>query len=196
MTRRVAVIAAGLMSITGVAGASVLIQNFMQADFAGSAAPCLIKTAGVDTGFQGFDFTLGTTDVDGVALTQELVTIEGVTGDRVSATEVFAIENNCNVDVDVTIGDGAQSGDFTEKRLEVYLGLDELTTGYPGAVGSTNWDTAPLIFEDGGPANTTTGTVTVPAGEEVPVGMVVLTGRDATTAVGSATWTVQAEYTP
>ncbi len=195
MSRRIAVVAAMLMSITAVAGASVLIQNFMAAEFNAGAPPCLIKTAGEDVAFEGFDFTLQTTTVDGVGVTQELVTIDGVTGDRVSATEVFVIENNCNVDLNVTIGDGLQAGNWAERYLEVHLGSAAAPTGYPGAVGSTGWDATPLVFENGGPTNATTGTVLVPASSSVPVGMIVTTGDAAAAPVGTATWTVQAETT-
>ena len=193
MGRRMAVIAAAVMSVTGVAGASVLIQNFMAAEFNAGAPPCLIKNAGVDTGFDSFDFTLQTTNVDNVDLTQELITIEGVTGDRVTATEVYTIDNNCTEDLEVTLTDGAQAGNWVQRHLEVHLGTTA-TTGYPGATGSTGWVANPLEFEDGGIVNGTTATFTVPAGQSVPVGMVVSTGDAAVAPAGTATWTVQAEW--
>lgn len=196
MRRRVAVVAATLMSVTGVAGASVLIQNFMSAEFDGSATACLIKTTGDDTGFDTFDFTLQTTTVDGVALTQEHIDINGIKGDRVLATEVYVIENNCTEDLDVSIVDGVQAGNWVDRHLEVHLGTVIAPVGYPTAAGSTGWDTSPLIFEDTGPTTTATNVVTIPAGDSVPVGMVVSTGDAVTAVTGTATWTVQAEWTP
>ena len=192
MKRKMAVIAAGLVSITGVAGASVLVQNFMAAEFNAGAPPCLIKVAGADTSFDGFAFdAAGTTTVDGVAVTQEKITIDGLTGDKVWAQDVYRIENNCAVDLDVSIVSGAQAGDWSEKYLEVWLGDTAAPTGYPGVVAG-EYDTTPLIFEVGGPTATDTGVVTVPAGTSVPVGMIVTTGA-ASVGTGDATWTVQAE---
>lgn len=192
MKRKMAAIAAGIVSIGGVAGASVLVQNFMAAEFNAGAPPCLIKVAGADTSFDGFAFdATGTTLVDGVAVTQEVVTIDGLTGDKVTSQDVYRIENNCAVDLDVSIVSGAQSGDWAEKYLEVWLGDTSAPTNYPGVLAG-EYDTAPLIFEAGGPTNATTGTVTVPAGTSVPVGMIVTTGA-AAVGTGDATWTVQAE---
>jgi|GEM_PF-6770847 len=196
MRRRVAVIAAMLMSIAGVAGASVLVQNFMSAEFNAGAPPCLIKTAGVDTSFDGFDFDLLTTPdaTSGLNLTREHITIDGLTGDKVLATEVYVIENNCAVDLEVQIVDGVQAGNWEHKYLEVYLGTVIAPVGYPGVAGSTGWDT-PIIFEDGVTGVQTSSVITVLAGDEVPVGLVVVTddAADPADASGTATWTVQAE---
>ncbi len=197
MKRRAAVVAAGLMSVATVAGASVLIQNFMAVDFDAGAPPCLIKTIGDDandpgdaTDFEGFDFTLGTTNVDNVDLTQEKITINGLTGDRVVAEEVYVIENNCDSPLDVSLVNGVQTDAFTQKHLEVWLGTPT-AAGYPGPTNAT-YDASPLVFDAvAADQNFTTGTVTIPAGSEVPVGMVVSTGATATGTDG-ATWTVQA----
>ncbi|MEZ5340736.1 MAG: hypothetical protein R2706_04600 [Acidimicrobiales bacterium] len=112
MKRKVAVIAAGIVSIGGVAGASVLVQNFMAAEFNAGAPPCLIKVAGADVAFDGFAFdATGTTTVDGVLVTQEKLTIDGLTGDKVLSQDVYRIQNNRAVDLDVSIVSGAQTGD-------------------------------------------------------------------------------------
>jgi len=195
MKRRAAVVTAGLMSVATVAGASVLIQNFMAVDFEAGAPPCLIKTIGDDANdpgdandFEGFDFTLGTTSVDNVDLTQEQITINGLTGDRVVAEEVYVIENNCDSSLDVTLVNGVQTDAFTQKHLEVWLGT-VTTAGFPGATNAT-WDQSPLVFDPGGITNATSGTVTIPSGGAVPVGMVASTGA-AATGSDNATWTVQ-----
>lgn len=192
MKRKIAAIAAGIVSITGVAGASVLVQNFMTAEFNAGAPPCLIKVAGADTSFDGFAFdATGTTVVDGVNVTQEKITIDGLTGDKVWSQDVYTIENNCAVPLDVSIVSGAQTGDWTEKYLEVHLGAIAAPTDFPGVIAA-EYDGAPLIFEDAGPTNVATGTVSVPAGGSVPVGLIVTTGA-AAAGTGDATWTVQAQ---
>ncbi len=192
MKRKIAAVAAGLVSITGAAGASVLVQNFMAAEFNAGAPPCLIKVAGDDIAFDGFDFTTsGTTTVNGVGVTQEVVTIDGLTGDKVWSQDVYRIENNCDVDLEVSIVSGAQAGVWTEKYLEVWLGDTMAPTDYPGIVAG-EYDASPLVFEVGGPTNAATGTVTVPAGDWVPVGLIVTTGS-AAVGSGDATWTVHAE---
>ena len=211
MRRRAAALTAGMLSVATVAGASVLIQNFMAADFKAGNPPCLIKTAGEDsndpgddTDFEGFDFTLGTTNVDNVDLTQEKITINGLTGDRVVAEEVYVIENNCDSELTVSLVNGALTGPFDQRHLEVWLGqpttgggATATTTGFPGSTNTT-WTAVPLEFDPAvAPATTgtvttgTSGTVVIPAGEEVPVGMVVSTGATAT-GTDTATWTVQA----
>lgn len=194
MGRRGAVVAAGLMTFASAAGANVLVQNFMAADFGAGAPPCMIKVAGEDVASfpDGFAFAAGGTGtVDGIALTEEFVTITGVTGDRVSADEVFVIENNCTVDLDVSIVGATATGDWTNKHLEVWLGTLTNTGEYP-STPSTEWDQTPIVFDPAGVTNAATGVITVPAGDSLPVGMIVSTGQ-AATGTGSATWVVQAE---
>lgn len=198
MKRKAAALAAGFMSIGSVAGASVLVQNFMTADFSAGAPPCLVKVAGADVAFDGFAFTTtGTTNVDNVDLLSENITIAGLTGDRVVATDVYRIQNNCTVPLEVNIVDTAITGDWTQKHLEVWLGTVAAPVGYPGAGADPTWDADAIVIDPGGVTNGTTvggasASVTVPAGQYVPVGMIVSTGN-AATGTGSATWTVSAE---
>jgi hypothetical protein len=206
MKRKAAAIAAGLMSIGSVAGASVLVQNFMSAEFSAGAPPCLIKVAGADVAFDGFAFDVtGTSNVDGVDLLTENITIAGLTGDRVVATDVYRIQNNCAVPLEVNIVDGAATGDWTQKHLEVWLGGAEAaiaaapaTVGYPGAGADISWDSDALVF-DPGPVvtnDTTIGAhsteIVINPGMYVPVGMIVSTGN-AAVGTANATWTVSAE---
>lgn len=195
--RRAAVVAAVLITFASAAAADVIIQNFMDVEFNAGAPPCLVKVAGEDTasfpdGF-AFDATAEAT-VDGVQVTQEHITINGVTGDRVLADEVYRIENNCTVPLTVSIVNAVDAGDWTGKHLEVWLGNTTATGAFPAVTpeaGSTEWDQAPIIIGAGGVTNAATGTVVLNAGESVPVGMVVTTGRTATGS-GTATWQVQA----
>ena len=202
--RRAAALTVGFLSVATVAGASVLIQNFMAADFEAGNPPCLIKTAGADSNdpadpddFEGFDFTLGETTVDNVDLTEEKITIRGLTGDRVVAEEVYVIENNCDSELTVALVNGAETGPFDDRHLEVWLGKPTTATGtvattagFPGSTNAT-WTPNPLEFNPGVVTRATSDSVVIPAGEEVPVGMVVSTGVDAT-GIDTATWTVQA----
>ena len=176
-----------------------MVQNFMSADFSVPTLPCVNKVAGADVGFDGFGFSVTTVDPDGagpidVALTEEHITVDGLAGDLVSATDVYVIENNCAVDVEVSLTDGAQTGAWAQKRLEVWLGQTDAATDYPDAA-SADWVATPLVFDEGGPSSASSGSFTVAAGGAVSVGMVVYSGQTSP-GVGSATWTVQAVYTP
>lgn len=205
MKRKTAALAAGFLSIGSVASASVLVQNFMTAEFSAGAPPCLIKVAGADVAFDGFDFdATATTNVDNVDLLSENITIAGLTGDRVVATDVYRIQNDCAVDLEVNIVDAVATGDWTQKHLEVWLGATSsvvgaapATVGYPGAGADPSWDADAIVIDPAGvTVDTTIGaasaSITVPAGSYVPVGMVVSTGN-AAVGTGNATWTVQAE---
>lgn len=195
--RRAAIAGVALLAIATPVAANVAITNFMDAEFQAAAPPCLLKVAGEDvTSFpDGFGFTdATTTTVDGVSLTQEHVTIKGVVGDRVLADEVWRIENNCTTSLDVSITAATSSGTWTERHLEVWLGNTTNVGAYPSASpapAATQWDQTPIEITAAGVTNAATGTVTVPSGQSVPVGMVVSTGASAT-GQGDATWQVSA----
>ncbi len=197
LKRKAAVVAAGILSVASVAGASVLVQNFMQGSFVAAGPPCLEKTAGADAAFDGFGFdgtsTAGTANpaTDTIDVTQESITLDGLRGDRVTAQEVFVIENNCAVDLVVSIGNVAVTGAWGGKYVELWLGAIDTPTDYPGVV-VTEYDPTPIIIDEGTITTAATGTITIPAGQTRPVGVVVTTDA-AGTSVGAATWTVQAE---
>ncbi len=201
LTKRAAIVVGAVLSFSTAAAADVLVQNYMSTTFEASTPPCLIKVAGEDVasfpdGF-GFDATQ-TATVDGLAITEEAVTINGVTGDRVLADEVYVIRNDCTVPLNVSIVAAEAAGDWDEKHLEVWLGNTTATGAYPTVTpdaGSTEWDQAPIVITATGVTNATTGVVSVPPnGGSVSVGMVVTTGQSApTTGSGTATWRVQAE---
>ncbi len=198
LSAKTAIAGAVLLAFAAPVAANVAVTNFMDAGFSTGGPPCLEKVAGEDvTSFpDGFAFDgTSTATVDGLQLTQEHVTINGVTGDRVLADEVWRIENNCTSTLEVSIVNGQATGDWSNKHLEVWLGNVTNTGTFPTvapAAGSAEWDQAPIIMAPGGVSNPTTGTVTLLAGESVPVGMVVSTGHNATTSSGAATWQVQA----
>lgn len=198
MGRRTAVIAAVLATFASAAAADVVIQNFMDVEFNAGAPPCLVKVAGEDvTSFpDGFDFdATAPATVDGVAVTQEHITINGVTGDRVLADEVYRIVNNCTVPLTVSVVNAVAADDWAEKHLEVWLGNATATGAFPAVApdpGSGEWDQSPIVIGPGGVTNASTGTVVVAGnGGSVPVGMVVTTGQ-AAAGFGAATWQVQA----
>lgn len=195
--RRTAVVAAVLVTFASAAAADVIVQNFMDVEFNAGLPPCLDKVAGEDvTSFpDGFAFDDTTmTTVDGVAVTQEHITINGVTGDRVLADEVYRIENNCSVALTVSVVNAVAAGDWSGKHLEVWLGNTTAAGAFPATTpdpGSGEWDQAPIVIDPAGVTNPATGTVILGPTESVPVGMVVTTGQ-AATGSGTATWQVQA----
>ena len=198
MRRTTAVIASAVLTMAGVAGANVALTNFQDAEFNAGGPPCLDKTVGEDVASfpNGFDFDpTPTTSIDGVDLTQEHLTINGVNGDRVLADEVQVIENNCATDLTVSIVNAVAAGDWTGKHLEVWIGNQTNAGAYPAvapAPGSSEWDQTPIVIDPAGVTTASTGSVLVPAGTTVPVGMVVSTGQTAT-GQGTATWQIFAE---
>ncbi len=203
MGRRAAVVAGAVLTFAGTASANVLIQNRQAVDFSVSGPPCMIKVAGEDVASfpDGFAFDpTPVVDENGVDVTREAITIRGVEGDIVTADEVQVIENNCTVPLDIRITDTLATGDWTGKHLQVWLGTTTNAGAYPVATpdpNATQWDQTPIVIDStGAVVNGTTGTITVPAGASLPVGMIVTTGAPgsgADAASGSATWTVAAE---
>lgn len=195
MKRKIAAVAAGLVSISGAAGATVLVQNFMSADF-NAAPPCLTKTAGTDAGVVGFAFdgtaTMAPNTVDGLVLSEELVTIDGLTGDRVQAMDVFQITNNCGIAMDVQLASADQAGDWSDRYLAIWLGTTDAPTSYPSA--TADWDGTPLVFENGGPTTTESGVVNIADGGSVSVGVIATVAAGAAQpGNATASWIVQAE---
>ena len=83
-TRRSAAIIVALLMVAAPASASIIVQNFMEADIT-AAPPCFVKTTGDDPANStqaSFDATgANTIAVDGVDLLEEKISVTGMTGD-------------------------------------------------------------------------------------------------------------------
>ena len=123
-TRRSAAIIVALLMVAAPASASIIVQNFMEADIT-AAPPCFVKTTGDDPANStqaSFDATgANTIAVDGVDLLEEKISVTGMTGDRVIYTDVVRYENNCTEAIDVVLTTNAVSGDWSELAAEIWI---------------------------------------------------------------------------
>lgn len=216
ISRRSALLASAFMVFATPAFASLVVQNYMQADITVADA-CFVKVAGDDIAsyaatanpddpLSTFSATLtDTITVDGTDLLEEQLTIRGMRGDRVTYTDVVRYQNNCNVALDVTLvaSTATATGDWADRSARIYIseashaiGTPDATfTGFPGAA-SSGWNATPIVVEDGGaiPAlNAQTGTVTVDPGDEIYGAISVAAGVAATTTgTGTVNWVAQA----
>ena len=131
-TRRSAALVVALLMVAAPAGASVIVQNFMEADIT-AAPPCFIKTEGSDAANSTqatFDDSSNTIAVDGVDLLEEKISVTGMTGDRVIYTDVVHYENNCAEPIDVVLTTNAVAGDWTNLAAEIWIS----NNGAPAAI--------------------------------------------------------------
>jgi hypothetical protein len=207
-------IVAGLVVATP-AMASLVVQNFMQADVT-AADPCFFKAPGDDTiSYDGgdandplvaFDATQ-TVQVDGSNLIEETITVRGMTGDRIVYTDIVRYQNRCDVPLSVTLVADSSSGtgDWSDRSARIYLstasdaiGLADAAetapAGLPGDVGAASgWDASPIVIDAGGTiSETSTGTVLVQPGRELRGAIVISTGTSAGAGVGSVNWQARA----
>ncbi|MEM7093191.1 MAG: hypothetical protein AAF567_09335 [Actinomycetota bacterium] len=126
-TRRSAAIVVALLMIAAPAGASVIVQNYMEAEVS-AVAPCFAKTVGADpdpVGTPGalitYDGTGNTTTVDGVDLIEERITLTGMVGDRVIYTDVVNYVNNCTDPITVQLTSTGVSGDWSDFSAEIWI---------------------------------------------------------------------------
>lgn len=183
-TRRSAALVVALLMVAAPAGASVIVQNFMEAEIT-AAAPCFVKTAGSDasTALASFDDTTNTITQDGVALLEEKVDLTGMRGDRVIYTDMVHYENNCGQPIDIVLTTNSVSGDWSGVAAEIWLSNTTVAAGpanidpnLDGAGG--DWADDYIIV----PAGTTAGSfidsttvVTVAAGQALQGAFVVST---------------------
>jgi hypothetical protein len=150
---------------------------------------------------------------DGVSLLNEAITVKAFKGDRMIASDVMRIRNTCNAPITVQLKNEAQpftgatatSGDWTELSVKMYLGKSAVAaTVFPAALTAgtsltdfsvgAQWDATPVAVKWSGAGttatviNATTGTMTIPANQEVQVGFAVDAGT--TTATTDATFRV------
>jgi len=201
VTRPVALGIGAALILASPAAASIVIESFIEADI-GVGAACLVESPGTDvenyTAADGddpnatLDGTGNTIEIGGQDLAETRVSVRGMLGDRVMYTDLVRYENNCGVDMAVSLVSGSEVGDWTGLGAEVHLSAVANPTTRPGGAG---WAGDPITVTSGGLlTNAQTGTVTIPAGES-RVGAVVITagvGAD-TAAVNTINWTIQAE---
>lgn len=210
ISRRAALVVTAITVFATPAFASLLVQNFMEADVTVADA-CFVKVAGADIAqytptdaddpSAAFDSTTNTITVDGADLLEEKLTVRGMVGDRVTYTDVVRYENNCDVPLDVTLvaSTTTATGDWTDRSARIYISDVAVPTGRPGAATS-GWNATPIVVDaDTGniaATNAQTGTVTVAPGGEVRGAISVSAGVTASTAgIGTVNWVAEAVNT-
>ncbi len=215
LSRQTALLIVAFCVFATPAMASLVVQNYMQADIT-AADPCFFKTAGDDTtSYTGadaddplvaFDATQ-TIQIDGSNLIEETISVRGMVGDRIVYTDVVRYQNRCDVTLDITLvaDSSTGTGDWTDRSARIYLstasdviGADDASevapAGLPGDVGAgSGWDANPIVIDAGGAiSETSTGTISLAPGRELRGAIVVSTGTGAGSGVGSVNWQARA----
>lgn len=215
LTTKSALLLVAALVFATPAMASLVVQNFMQADIT-AADPCFFKAAGDDTltytgsdaddPFVAFDASQ-TVQVDGSNLIEENISVRGMIGDRVVYTDIVRYQNRCDVPLDITlVADSTTgSGDWTDRSARIYLSTasdvigaddaDEVApAGLPGDVGvGSGWDATPIVVDAGGNVSElSTGTITLAPGRELRGAIVISTGTGAGSGVGTINWQARA----
>lgn len=200
ITRPIALGIGAVLVFASPAMASLVVESFIEADI-GVGAACLVETPGSDVENYTaadpddpnatLDGTGNTIEIGGQDLAETQVSVRGMLGDRVMYTDLVRYENNCGVDMDVSLVSGNEIGDWTGLGAEIHLSAVAAPTTRPGGAG---WAGDPITVTSGGLlTNAETGVVTIPAGES-RVGAVVITagvGADVTE-TNTINWTIQA----
>ncbi len=201
MTRRGALATAAIMTLATPAFASLVIQNYMEADVSVGEA-CFNKVAGDDaTSYTGtddndpkvtFDGEGNVIPVDGADLIEEKLSVRGMQGDRVFYTDVVRYRNDCDVplNIQLTAASVVDAGKWNDKGARVYISDTswdrvgaEPDYGVPGTADGLWNDTPITISVDGTVTSDSTGTVTVPAGQEIRGSIAIVADHDAGTAI-------------
>ena len=164
ISRRSAIATVALISITAMAGASVIIQNFIVGNVTGKGA-CFVKIAGQDSVNYGTPAALGgagpyvKTDITpvlaagGVNLINETIDIRGFAGNRTKYTDVIRYRNNCTIPMTVRLvaeadpaGNVATSAGWNDMVVRAFVSKVAAPT-LPSSLASTaletdavNWD--------------------------------------------------------
>lgn len=189
--RRTTALIVALLCFAAPAGASIIVQNYMEADVV-AAPPCFVKTAGADpTGstLSTFDATgANTIAVDGVDLLEEKISVTGMIGDRVIYTDVVHYENNCTEPITMNLTTVTAGGDWTGVSMELWVSNvaapADIDPNLDAAGGTSDWNDTAISVPAGttaGPLTLSTGTVTIPALSEVHGAFVVSTDNTAAT---------------
>lgn len=210
-TRRTTTVAVLLLLVAAPAMASIIVQNFMQAEIT-AADPCFNKVGGNDPAGSGLadyadEDTLPqstyTTTEDGVTLIGEQISLTGLRNDRAIYTDVVRYQNTCDTPIQVrlTAADAGTTA-WTGYAAELWISNVDASVTDPADVDpnidvvADHWNNTQIIVPSGSSglitgANASTGTVTVPVGGEVQ-GAFIVTTADA--AAGSVTlqWVAEA----
>ena len=122
VTRRTAAVFVVMLMIAAPAGASVIVQNFMEAEI-GATPACFYEHEGDDPANSG-QASFSTDEViamDGVDLTEGKITLNGMTGDRVVYTDVVHYVNNCTQPVDFYLTAGTVGGDWENLGAQIWI---------------------------------------------------------------------------
>jgi hypothetical protein len=183
------------------AAASVVMQNFVRADV-DKADACMVKVAGKDAGTFNNPGKLpyvAFSDADSIVvndtkLINETLSITALKGDRLLVSDGMRIVNKCAYSITVQLAaeadpaGGAAIENWKEMHMELFLASKPGGAGTLPFSAATNWDMSPVVANaDGSLGNTVTGSVTLGAGEEVQVGAMIDTDRNADAAVGTGT---------
>lgn len=195
MNRRAASLVLAFTLVATPAMASIIVQNYMQADITAQPA-CFHKVAGSDTALAGslvtFNGTATTTSADNVTLLEETLGITGMIGDRVTYTDIVRYKNDCSFPLTLTLNSAtATSWNGPSARLYV----SKVATPVDDLSNTTDWDATPITVTSTGTVSTAaTGSVTIAAGSEAQGAIVVETPSTATAAstIGTMNWIAQA----
>lgn len=219
ISRRAALAIVGIMVFATPAFASLIVQNFMQADIQVGEA-CFVKVAGDDP----ISYVGGDADdplasfsndpnkavdpdiivVNGANLLEERLTVRGMRGDRVFYTDVVRYQNNCNIPLQIRLvtDAAAATGDWVDRSALVYLSSRPVAIGAEPSLGrpgtpNSGWDQTPIVVAATTGAieftNSQTGSVTVAPGQELRGAIVVLAGvNSSSNGIGTINWLAEA----
>lgn len=202
-TRRSAAVAVAFLLVAAPAGASIIVQNYMEADVV-AAPPCFVKLSGddpVNSSQAGFsnDPAVDTVLVDNVNLLEEKLTVTGMTGDRVVYTDMVRYRNNCLEPITVQLSASEITGTaWADVAAEIWISnvpapanIDPNLDPAP----TDDWNDDPIDIPAGstpGAFVETTGTVVVAPNTEVQGAIVVSSDVDFDTGTATVNWVASA----
>jgi hypothetical protein len=188
---RTAGVTALVLGVTALpAAATVIMQNFVEADLSATPA-CMVKVGGADasnaSGLVSFDTgnAQNNNATDAVPLLNETFTIKGLKGDRLISSDAGAVRNDCDYPITVSMkvesqfGDAGYDGDWTQLAATVHLGTANGAAGTDFS-NTANWLASPIHANSSSVTDDSVGTVTLAAGQSARIGWEVDAGTGAT----------------
>lgn len=204
-TRRSASVAILLLVLAAPAGASIIVQNYMEADL-NASPPCFVKLSGQDpinssqASFSN-NPAVNTIQVDNVDLLEEKLSLNAMTGDRVIYTDMVRYRNNCAepITVQLTATEIVGAAWASDISAEIWLSnvpspanIDpNLDPGPP----VDDWNDDAILIPAGTAAGTftdSTGTVVVAPSTEIQGAFVVSSDVGFTTGTATVNWVASA----